>query len=58
MVMVKAMMIGTGLTMFTCTIWGFLSQYAHVWSPPLFLVFPVWWAFFGLTMPFVKRSYE
>src|ERR1039457_6978014 len=38
MVKVKAMLIGTGLTMFTCTAWGFLAQYAHVWALPLYFV--------------------
>jgi hypothetical protein len=58
MVQVKAMSIGTGLTMFTCTAWGFLAQYAHVWAPPLYLVFPMWWAFYGLALPVVNRRYR
>lgn len=58
MIRVKAMLIGTGLTMFICTAWGFLSQYAHVWTPPLYLVFPLWWAFFGLATPVVNWRYR
>ena len=58
MVQIKAMLIGTGLTMFTCTAWGFLAQYAHVWAPPLYLVFPIWWAFFGLATPLVNLKYR
>jgi hypothetical protein len=58
MLQVKAMLIGTGLTMFTCTAWGFLAQYAHVWALPLYCVFPMWCAFWGLALPVVIRRYR
>jgi hypothetical protein len=58
MLQVKATLISFGLTMFTCTAWGFVSQYGHVWSLPLFLVFPMWAFWFGVAAPFVVRSYR
>jgi hypothetical protein len=57
-VQVQATLIGVGLTMFTCTAWGFLSQYAHVWAPPLYLVFPMWAFWMGLATPLVKMRYR
>lgn len=58
MIQVKAVLIGTGLTMFTCTAWGFLAQYAHVWALPLYFVFQVWVAFWLLAVPVIKRNYQ
>jgi hypothetical protein len=58
MLQVKATLIGVGLTMFTCTAWGFLAQYAHVWALPLYLVFPMWAFWFGLATPLVKWRYR
>jgi hypothetical protein len=47
-----------GLTLFVVTAWGFLGQYAGVWTPPLYLVFPLFWASFALVQPFVRRAYR
>lgn len=58
MVQVRAMLSGLGLTMFVCTAWGFLAQYAHVWPLPLYLVFPLWAVSFCLATPIVNRSYQ
>jgi hypothetical protein len=58
MVQVQATLVGVGLTMFTCTAWGFLTQYAHVWALPLYLVFPMWAFWMGLAMPIVNRRYR
>ncbi len=58
MIQVKAMLIGTGLTMFTCTALGFLAQHAHVWAPSLYLVFPMWCAFWGVSLPVVIWRYR
>jgi hypothetical protein len=55
---IQSTLIGAGLTMVTCTAWGFLAQYAGVWSMPLYLVFPMWAFWMGLAMPFVNRRYR
>jgi hypothetical protein len=37
---------------------GLLTQYAHVWALPLYLVFPMWAFWMGLAMPIVNRRYR
>ena len=58
MVQVQSWLIALGLTLFTCTAWGFLAQYAHVWSLPLSLVFPLWAFWMGLASIFVHIRYR
>ena len=58
MVQIKATLIGVAITMFTCTAWGFLAQYAHVWALPLYLVFPMWAFWMGLAFPLVNLRYR
>jgi hypothetical protein len=58
MVQIKATLIGVGMTMFICTAWGFLAQYAHVWALPLYLVFPMWAFWMGLATPVVNLRYR
>jgi hypothetical protein len=57
-VQIKSALIGCGLTMFTCTAWGFLAEYAHVWALPLYLVFPMWAFWMGLATPLVNLKYR
>ena len=42
------MLWATGLTLAVCTVWGFLQNYADVWTPPLYSVFILFMALFGL----------
>jgi len=58
MIQVQSWLFGLGLTLFTCTVWGFLAQYAHVWSLPLSLVFPMWVFWTGLASIFVHLRYR
>jgi hypothetical protein len=58
MVQIQATLVGVGMTMFTCTAWGFLAQYAHVWALPLYLVFPMWAFWMGLAYPVVNLRYR
>lgn len=58
MIQVKAMLISLGLTMFTCTAWGFLAQYAHVWALPLYFVFAIWIFWWALARPLVSWRYR
>jgi hypothetical protein len=58
MLQVRAMLVAVGLTLFTCTAWGFIAQYGHVWAPPLHYVFPMWGFWYGLAAPFVCRGYK
>lgn len=59
MVQVQTSLLATGLTMCTCTAWGFLAVYANVWEHHvIMLVFPMWWFFFGLAAPIVNWRYR
>jgi hypothetical protein len=58
MIYVKLMLISTGLTLFTCTAWGFLAQYGHVWAPPLYFACIAWFGFFAVATPIVNWRYR
>lgn len=58
MVHARSVIGATGLMLFVATAWGFLGQYAGLWTPPLYLVAPMFWAAFGLVQPFVWRAYR
>jgi hypothetical protein len=45
---VRRFVLATGLTLFACSIWGFLETFAGVTHLPLWIVFPAFWAFYGL----------
>ncbi|MEZ6023269.1 MAG: hypothetical protein R3C16_07645 [Hyphomonadaceae bacterium] len=55
---VRSMMLAFGLTMFVCTAWGFIAQYADVWALPLYLVFPLFCGFWGLSAAYVAWRYR
>jgi hypothetical protein len=38
----------TSLTLFACTAWGFAESFAGAQHLPLWVVFPGFWAFYGL----------
>jgi hypothetical protein len=59
MVQIQTALLATGLTMFTCTAWGFLALYVHIWENHVIsLVFPMWWFFFGVSAPIVNWRYR
>jgi len=60
MMKVKASLLGLGLTLFTCTAWGFLAQYAHVWASRMSLVFvfPIWVLWMWVAELIVKLKYR
>ena len=47
-----------GLTLFATTAWGFLGWYAHVWAPPLYLVFPIYCLAQTVVQPLVWLRYR
>lgn len=57
-VQVQSMLAGLGVTLFVCTAWGFLGQYAHVWVLPLYLVFPLWVLSMAICAPLVHLRYR
>ena len=54
--MAKRFVIAAGLTFVGCAVWGFLESFARAPHVELWLVFPAFWAAFGLVSPFVKTT--
>lgn len=52
----KRFVIAAGLTFVGCAVWGFLESFARAPHVELWLVFPAFWAAFGLVSPFVKTT--
>ncbi len=47
-----------GLTLFVTTAWGFVGWYAHVWTLPLYLVFPLYCMAQAIVQPIVWLRYR
>jgi hypothetical protein len=58
MIMVRCMLYATGLVMAVAAVWGFLENFADVADFPLYMIFPLFWMFFGLVNPLVRRSFK
>jgi len=54
----RAMLLAVGLTMFVCTAWGFMSEYAGVAPLPLFLVFPLFCFFWAPALGYVSWRFR
>lgn len=57
-ILAQSMLWGIGVTMALCTVWGFLENAGLLPHPPLYLIFPLFCASFGLAQPFVSRRYR
>jgi hypothetical protein len=55
---VEAMLWGLAVVLAVSTVWGFLSNAGVVPAPPLFLIFPLFCAAWGLSQPFIRRRYQ
>ena len=58
MMHVRTVIGAIGLTLFVATAWGFLGWYAHVWTLPLYLVFPLYCLAQGIVQPIVWLRYR
>jgi hypothetical protein len=56
--LVQAMLWGLGVTLAGCTAWGFLENVELVPHMPLYNVFPIFCAVFGVAQPLVRRRYR
>lgn len=54
----QAMLWGMGVTLSATTAWGFLENVGLVERLPLYLVFPLFCAAFGLAQPIVRWRYR
>jgi hypothetical protein len=52
------MLWGTGATLAATTVWGFLENFVHVPHLQLFLVFPLYCFFWGISSSLVQLRYK
>ncbi|RIJ66743.1 hypothetical protein D1604_06975 [Brevundimonas sp. LPMIX5] len=56
MVAAKQFIIASGLAMAAATFWGFGESFAGAPHLPAWLIYPLFWAAFGLVAPFIRSS--
>ena len=56
--MVQSLLGGIGLTLSSTTMWGYLEDFAHAPHLSLVWIFPMFWIFTGLSIPFVWMRYR
>lgn len=52
----KQFILASGLAMALATAWGFGESYADAPHIPAWLIYPLFWACFGVVAPFVRSS--
>lgn len=52
----KQFILASGLAMALATAWGFGESYADAHHIPAWLIYPLFWACFGVVAPFVRSS--
>ena len=52
----KQFVLAAGLAMAIASVWGFGESYAGAFHLPAWLVYPLFWACFGVVAPFVRSS--
>jgi Na+/H+-dicarboxylate symporter len=55
---IQSAVCGIGATLAVTTVWGFLELFIPVAHFQLYLVFPMFWFFVGLSTPLVKLRYR
>ncbi len=55
-VVAKQFILASGLAMAIASVWGFGESYAAAPHIPAWIIYPLFWACFGLIAPFVKSS--
>jgi len=55
-VLAKRFIAASGLAMAIFSAWGFLESYADAPHVPGWLIYPLFWAAFGLVTPFLRTS--
>ncbi len=55
-VIAKQFILASGLAMAIATVWGFGESYADAPHIPAWIVYPLFWACFGLVAPFIRSS--
>jgi putative oxidoreductase len=52
----KQFIVASGLAMAIASVWGFGESYAQAPHIPAWLIYPLFWACFGLVAPFIRSS--
>ncbi len=52
----KQFILAAGLAMAIASVWGFGESYADAPHIPAWIIYPLFWACFGLVAPFVRSS--
>jgi hypothetical protein len=52
----KQFIAASGLAMAVATVWGFGESYADAQHAPAWLIYPLFWACFGLVTPFIRNT--
>jgi len=55
---VEALVWSTGATLSLTTVWGFLENFVHVPHLQLMWIYPIFWVFFGISMPMINARYK
>ena len=55
-VIAKQFIVASGLAMAIASVWGFGESYADAPHIPAWIIYPLFWACFGVVAPFVKTS--
>lgn len=51
----KTFVTATGLTLFFATLWGFMQNFADAPSVELWLTYPAFWFFYGISCLFIRQ---
>jgi hypothetical protein len=57
-IFIQSMLWSIGSTLVVTTVWGFLEHFLQVWRLELYLVFPLFWFFVGVSSPLIKARYK
>lgn len=52
----KQFILASGAAMAIASVWGFGESYADAYHLPAWIIYPLFWACFGVIAPFVKSS--
>lgn len=54
-ILARPFILGAGLTIAVFTGWGFMETFAGVPHAPGWLIYPLFWAMYGISMPLMTR---
>ena len=52
----KRFIVASGLAMAILSAWGFLESYAHAPHAPGWMIYPLFWAMFGVASPLIRTN--